>query len=542
MAENPEDVGGVASLPSKRGTRWQDRMVMPFPSLRRTRSTPPGADQIIDLSDGAEADVDDDVEGEAHAQAEGDVDPEADAAVAGPAAAEAEAAAAEAATAEAAAAEAAAAEARRARAERRTRRFASLVGFLSLRSEVGASLSPAAAVVVAGAWLTGWVLLMSLTLTAAIGLVSHGPVFRPDTFIDCWRLVHLMPIASAAGPVSLVPMLPAMAVLALVLKVSDWLWLRLSSKQEGLVVPATGVAALAAAYLVVAVLIATSPTAGGSEGPFTQGWLALFGIVGTGVGLVLARGYVKPQYPRTWLLFRAAGTVLTLLLAMSFLMVIVQLLVHWSQFWDMSVALLSSGAQPSSRFDAAALGAVQLGYLPNAVVWAAAYLIGAGFAVGDATIVSPFSVTLGTLPELPLVSLVPTKPMPWPWLPPLLVACASMLAGSVIRNAGLAKQMRTRLVVGLVVAFISAVGMGVLAAASNGGLGPGRLATVGPAAGLTFLWTLLVIGFGQVAWALFPTLVTDVGPFAEHGRQTMVGLRGKRLPRPRPRRKKGQTA
>lgn len=500
---------------------------MPFPSLWRTRSRPPGADQVIDLSDGAAAR---DLAGDGAT----DPAPAPEFGASGTLDAPTQVGADHGAAAEAGAA------ASRARAERRTRRFAAVIGFLSLRPTVGSSLTTAAAVGVAGTWLTGWVLLLSLTLAAVVGLISGGPLVRPDTFIDCWRLVHLMPIASGAGPVSLIPMLPAMLLFALVSKASSWLWSRSREHSEGWVAPVSAVAAMAAAYLVVAALIATSPTPGSTEGPFTQGMLALAGIVGAGAGLVLACGHVQYRYPRAWLLLQAAGTVLALLLAVSFLMVIVQLLVHWSGLWEMSQVLLSSGSLPASRFDAAALGAVQLAYLPNAVVWSAAYLLGAGFAVGEGTIVSPFSVTLGTMPEFPLTTLIPTAPLRWPWLPPLLIAIGSMLAGSVIRNAGLAKQMRTRLAVGAIVAFASAVGMAVLAAASNGGLGPGRLATVGPGVGVTLLATALVIGLGQLAWAVFPTVVADVGPFVDHARGTITAARGRGSVRLRRRRRKRQ--
>lgn len=505
---------------------------MRIPSLRRSRSGPPVADEVIDLSEDSASEEADDLpgagkahdsapseDGTAAAQnegppADGGSDRLIDLTAAGAVGGED-------------AQDAGGTVTATGRAERRGRRFSILVSALTLRSGSGSAASPVVVVVLGWLWLTGWVVAGALAITLVSGFIAGGPLLRADTFIDSWRMLHLMPVASAAGPVSLVPMLPAMAVFALVVHASGWVWAHVQSRQPGWVPPAVGVGAMAGGYLVVAALIATVPTADAPDGPLAQGWLALVCLLLAGAGVTFARGLVQPAYPRTWLLFRAAGTVIALLLSLAFLALMLQLLTNWSQVWAMSTSLLSSGTQPATRFDAAALGAVQLAYLPNMVVWAAAYLVGAGFSVGQDTIVSPFSVTLGTLPELPITTLLPTQPLRWPWLPLVLVGAGSLLAGAVIRNAGLARQMRTRLVVGLAVALIAAVGMGFLAAASAGGLGPGRLDTMGPRVGLTMLATWAVVGLGQVAWALFPTLVADVGPFVEHGRHTVGGVRGR---------------
>ncbi|WP_354640965.1 DUF6350 family protein [Kitasatospora camelliae] len=45
--------------------------------------------------------------------------------------------------------------------------------------------------------------------------------------------------------------------------------------------------------------------------------------------------------------------------------------------------------------------------LPNAVLWAATYALGPGFAVGTGTVVAPTGTRLGALPDFPLLALVP---------------------------------------------------------------------------------------------------------------------------------------
>jgi hypothetical protein len=416
----------------------------------------------------------------------------------------------------------------------RRERLHRVLGLLLLTRTTAGSLAPFASIGLALAWAVGAVLIGTALITLAVGAITGQGLVYPPVLVGIFRLAHGMPVHTADGAASLVPMLPAMAVVAVIARAAGWLWRSLQPAAPGLPLrgptPAAGLVALAGGYLAVATLIATSPTTGAPAMPLLQGWGALLGVVVIACGWVWAWHGVRPTRPRRWLLLRAAATVLALVLGIAFALVLFRLLLSWPQLQDMSDALLASAAEPATRFDAVALGALQLAYLPNVVVWTAAYLVGAGFAVGTDTIVSPFSVTVGTVPELPLAALLPTGGLRWPWLPVLVVALASVLAGAGIRSAGLARRMRTRLVIGGLVAGGAALGLGVLAAASSGGLGDGRLSVMGPSPWLTFLWALFVLGLGQVAWALFPTVLADVGPFASNA---AAWVRHWRIPRTR---------
>ncbi|MFG2818912.1 DUF6350 family protein [Kitasatospora sp. NPDC048365] len=66
--------------------------------------------------------------------------------------------------------------------------------------------------------------------------------------------------------------------------------------------------------------------------------------------------------------------------------------------------------------------------LPNAVVWAAAYALGPGFAVGTGTVAAPFGTRLGAVPDFPLFALVPA-PGGAGWG---LLACALPLGAGVL--------------------------------------------------------------------------------------------------------------
>ena len=65
--------------------------------------------------------------------------------------------------------------------------------------------------------------------------------------------------------------------------------------------------------------------------------------------------------------------------------------------WDAVIAVYQDlGTDPAGD---TALTALQLGYLPNMVVWALAWATGAGFSLGAGTTTSPFQTALGPLPE-----------------------------------------------------------------------------------------------------------------------------------------------
>jgi hypothetical protein len=144
---------------------------------------------------------------------------------------------------------------------------------------------------------------------------------------------------------------------------------------------------------------------------------------------------------------------------------------------------------------------LQLGYLPNAIAWAIAFTLGPGFAVGSATVVAPTGSALGRLPAFPLLAALPPglhEALPG-WLTPVILA-VPYLAGAVggvliVRGPGMlaldAAPLR-----GLACGAVSGVLLGVLAAASGGPLGNGRLAAVGPSP-----WQVCVVSALQLGIA-----------------------------------------
>jgi hypothetical protein len=151
------------------------------------------------------------------------------------------------------------------------------------------------------------------------------------------------------------------------------------------------------------------------------------------------------------------------------------------------------------------LAAAQLAVLPNLAVWAVSYALGIGFAAGPRLTVTPTSAAPNGLPDLPVLRLVPTAPLPsWAWL---VLAVAPLVAGAAlaltVRRAIPAAALGGRLLMVLVAAVVCALLVGLLAAASGGGIGAGPASRVGPSPGWAGLATLVEV-------ALAGALVTSI--------------------------------
>lgn len=165
-----------------------------------------------------------------------------------------------------------------------------------------------------------------------------------------------------------------------------------------------------------------------------------------------------------------------------------------------AAAAVLRGGQIVSLFEAAHVdvlgGAVlslgQLVYLPTLIVWGASFAAGPGFAVGAGTAVSPAGTTLGVLPGIPSLGLIPDNPSPWLFALVLVVVAVGFVAGATARarlasadefGAPRASPTAVRLFVFGVIVVLGAAAAALLAALASGAVGPGRLSTVGPAAG-----------------------------------------------------------
>ncbi|MGB3909183.1 MAG: DUF6350 family protein [Pseudolysinimonas sp.] len=159
-----------------------------------------------------------------------------------------------------------------------------------------------------------------------------------------------------------------------------------------------------------------------------------------------------------------------------------------------------------------ALTAGQLAILPNLVLWAVAWLVGPGFAIGVGSHVSPVGTALGPIPALPVFGALPTGDSAFGFAGILVPVVAGFLAGVAVRP-GLARALgylAPLTVLGAAVGggIVGGALIGFLAAASGGAAGPGRLVEVGPdpvAVGLVAALEFAVaIGIGLAAASRLP--------------------------------------
>jgi hypothetical protein len=148
---------------------------------------------------------------------------------------------------------------------------------------------------------------------------------------------------------------------------------------------------------------------------------------------------------------------------------------------------------------AALLVLVQLAYVPNAVIWAVAYVLGPGFAFGAGTVVAPTGSALGAVPALPLLAALPAGPRTAgpAWLTVLILATpylAGMFAGLVTVRVTPTPVIEAAALWGFAAGAATGVLAGLLAAFSGGPLGDGRLANVGPSGWQVGLVAMLQIG------------------------------------------------
>ena len=126
--------------------------------------------------------------------------------------------------------------------------------------------------------------------------------------------------------------------------------------------------------------------------------------------------------------------------------------------------------------------------VPNAAIFAGSYLLGPGFTMGVATMVSPTAVTLGPLPMVPMLAALPDDG-PTPGWTMALLALAPLTAAFVVVRRGriLSGTLGGTVAVAAAAGFVAAILLGIVAALAGGAIGPGRMADVGP-----FAWDTLL--------------------------------------------------
>lgn len=204
---------------------------------------------------------------------------------------------------------------------------------------------------------------------------------------------------------------------------------------------------------------------------------------------------------------KAGSVALMASLAMSAALLAVDLFIHW----NLVVAVYEG-------LDAGAMGGgvltiVQLGFLPNLVVFALGWISGAGFALGVGSLAGPLGTAVGPLPSVPVFAALPAGSLDFGFVALVVPALAGALAGWWFLREGenhfdewLSIKIRARwftaaastLVLGAVIGSVAGLLAAGLAWLAGGSAGIGRLTEIGPDPLRTALFVAAEVGIGVV--------------------------------------------
>ncbi|WP_232663831.1 cell division protein PerM [Pseudonocardia sp. TRM90224] len=292
-------------------------------------------------------------------------------------------------------------------------------------------------ILLAGAMGTVLVSYALLVPAAALVVLTGGGGTSLDgafaAAIPLWLAAHHIPLVLQGQPLGLLPLLPTVALFAVVMVGARWTVRRLGGRFRTDAGPV--VASVAGAHAAVAVLgSALLPRAAEVA---AAPWAAMVGgglVAGCAAGCGVLRGCSLPadvvaRVPG-WLAVgvRAAAVAVVGLLTIGAAMVAVALATQ-----AQAVAHAYSVLAPTFG---AGVGVTLLAvaYLPNAAIGGAGWALGPGVAVGTAT-ASPFAAFPGAPSSFPVLAAVPTiTPPAWALAVLLLPIGTGVLAGLTCRR------------------------------------------------------------------------------------------------------------
>lgn len=152
---------------------------------------------------------------------------------------------------------------------------------------------------------------------------------------------------------------------------------------------------------------------------------------------------------------------------------------------------------------------IQLIWLPNLVVWAMAWTLGAGVTLGEGTLLDMNGTHLGFLPSIPVLGAVP-EPGPAPdlvWLWLLGGVVAGVLAGIVVTVKRFSTRFYETALAGGLAGIIAGGLLFVLAWFASGGLGTRRLSHVGVGLGGLVITAPCILGLAGLVTGLVVGLI-----------------------------------
>ncbi len=248
---------------------------------------------------------------------------------------------------------------------------------------------------------------------------------------------------------------------------------------------ASVVGACVGAYVLVGGVIAAIVGGPGQFGQAVAG-LVLVPLVGAAAGVLPGLGVDPlvglPAWARR--LPRALGLGVAVLALGSALALVVALVAHWPQ-----VVTLHESLEPDA-VGAVVLILAQVAYLPNLLLWAGSFVLGAGVALGADGVVAPGVAEPALLPAIPVLGAVPSVAgvADWVWL---VVGVSAGAAAAWWLLRGTAPVWVTGLWQGAVAGLAPGLVWVAASAFAGGDLGTQLLAGFGPRYPELLLWGTL---------------------------------------------------
>lgn len=157
--------------------------------------------------------------------------------------------------------------------------------------------------------------------------------------------------------------------------------------------------------------------------------------------------------------------------------------------------------------DATTYTALSATLVPNAGLFAGAYLLGPGFLVGTGTLVSPSVVSIGPLPMFPLFAALPDNGPTPAWAPYLIVLPLLVAAVAAARYQRRNPTLRwdEGALRGCAGGVLAGVLLGLLTAVAGGAAGPGRMRDFGPPTFDVLVHAITAFGIGGLLGGLAMT-------------------------------------
>jgi hypothetical protein len=133
------------------------------------------------------------------------------------------------------------------------------------------------------------------------------------------------------------------------------------------------------------------------------------------------------------------------------------------------------------------------------IIYGAAWFTGVGFSIGTGSLISPLGSQVGPLPAVPLLGALPVGRLDFGMIAIAVVLLAAFIATLSIRRSAdeirfeFATAWSAAISLGLSIALVTSVQLGILAVLASGGAGPGRLSQIG-----INPWLLMLISFIEV--------------------------------------------